>query len=218
MPKIGNHDVNIEGNISRYELHYKKGLGFYLIGLPKDLFSLVSDSDGIDRPNGYFKTEDELVVEVRKFLRRYHEIKRQFRKVIIYSISASAELRMNKVSNSHFEGLKSWVSKKVDHMGFESPDFSLGFSWICAEEIDNTNTRKYFIEKTDGSTVVTREYRLKNSDTVIDYSHEIEALFVSVEKGMENLLKILCNNLLSGEDHLKLISKNTSNLIGNNEH
>ena len=182
MPKVGNIRVSFrkDENPHFFDLFYNQKNKFHIKNVPQHFQKLTEFvSEG-------YSTEESLKDTLNKCVIEYREKLKTERDVILYKISASSELRMNKVGEGHYSGIKKGISTKISDIGGGGPDCSIGFDYKKCKEIDEGG-KKYYPYKDDGT--LGYEMRVEKSWNIIEWTSEREDFFAGLYKSMGTMLE-----------------------------
>lgn len=180
--KVGNIKIRIRKDEMEqsYALHYSQKDKFSIKGLPTELLRL----SGFEPT--HFPTENELVSQLEAAIRKYNELKKTERKVIMFKVGASTLLRMNKVSQGHYQGIKRGVSENIGDINFAN-GAGIGIEFKIAIEFDE-GIKQYFELEESG---LPSKYPVRFSRDewmIIDYSLEREEFFNSIINSMQEMV------------------------------
>lgn len=185
MPKIGSINLLYEGdNLIKHEIYYSQTHKFQIKGLSNEFYGLTGFI-----AHGY-ETEKKLTDEVEKACIKYRELKTKSRIVILYKCSASAELRMNKVSEGEYVGLAEGVSNKISDSGYNSDLAVFGIDYTIAQVIDDGVRKKYY--KVDKTTREVSRFEIKDVRDFQEMEHSVER-----ELFFENLIESMKKMVVS---------------------
>ncbi len=180
--KVGNIKVRIRQDEPEqsYALHYTQKDKFAVKGLPIEFLRLSGFEPS------YFPTENQLITDLQEAIRKYNALKKTERKVIMFKVVASALLRMNKINQGHYEGLKRGVSENIGNLQVSNgAGIEIGFK--VAIEVDQG--KKEYFELDDDGLPSKYQMRFSNNEwTIIDYSLEREQFFNSITDSLQEMV------------------------------
>ena len=140
MPKVSHHEFRIDGELIKLDIGYNKEKMFHIMRFPSKVFQSL-DAQEMGTIAG-IPTEKELIKSVEEIIDRYHRVVKSKRKIIAYSMSATTEIRMNKVGDGSYQGTKSWAENLHDLEGFGNNGYGFVIDYKVLVEI-NDNGLKY---------------------------------------------------------------------------
>lgn len=194
MPKVGKIEVRFRDDekIQQFDLWYSQKEKFFIKGLPQQFLKLL------DFCSFGYPTEEALKNDLRDAVKKYKELLKIERKVILYRIAATAELTSNKTGEGTYSGNKREISNKFSSMGFGVPNCSLGIEYVIAKEVDEGG-KKYFPYREDGSLSYDMKIA-KNVWGIIDWTPEREQFFQSIYGAMQELVIKLSSIFLEDDE------------------
>lgn len=182
MAKVGKITVHIPGHErADYSLYYSQKNNFHIRGIPDDFKKLTEFM-----PDGY-ETEAVLRETLRCAIETAKEKLKSKRKVIIFIISASAELGMNKTGPGQFQGYKKGISDSIGFTGYGSNGAVLSVEYQTLFEISDGVKKEYY-KINDNDSIGFRANFSSHQSTIIDWTQEREDFFRSIYKSMSGLL------------------------------
>lgn len=205
MPKVSSVTLTIKGELKEYAIHYLKQDKFYIKDFPEDVFRLVNSvTCDLTRAGKQFETEQELTDYYEEFVKRYHEIISQTRKVIAYHISAPLAFRsLPEVARE--------VSDKLGYAGQGNNIFGFTINYgVFLQRIGNGTT--FFTIQPDGSTGGIAHFEFKQS-IIIDYTPEREAFLENMKERMKEMFLKVLSFMMDEKKFMELIDSNVK-LLG----
>lgn len=210
MPRIGNINLIYEGDgYKTHEIFYKQGQGFLIKGISKEF-------EGLTGFKTYgWETERALTEAVKAACRKFRELKTTSKRVILYKCAASAELRMNKVSEGSYTGNLAGVSDKIADTGFGDDLASFSMDYMLAQVVNDGTDKKYF--EINSVTKEPKEWELKHRDISdyqeMDYTEEREQFFLNIVESMKKM--VVSASLFFGAEPERAIKfiENKENLL-----
>lgn len=212
MPRVSKVDLKYDSKWGKtHDIWYTQKAKFEIRDLPSELLSLTEL-----RPTRY-ATEEALIKDAKAACRKYRELKKTERKVILYKCLASSHLTMNCVKfGSHYQGRLPGVSKKI--RGFNSgngiPLATVGISYMICKVIDDGADPEYY--KINPETGEIKGYKFKNprSYQEMEYTEERHQFFIQVTESMKRMVKEMSKFFgAEPEKAIKLI-ENNKKLLG----
>jgi len=181
MPKIGTIRLFYEGaDVNIHEIHYKQNAGFYVKGLSQEFKGLT------DFPL-YFQTEQALRDDLHAACRKYRELKKKSKMVILYRFEASAEICMNKVGDGSFSGFLNGVSRKIKCNSAGLPRATFGIDFKIASCVNDGVEKKYYGVKESDFAISQYTVRPEGYQE-IDFSEERYAFFIHIVESMKKMV------------------------------
>lgn len=177
MAKITTWKVTIAGKYIELGVYYSSSKLFYLKGMPSDVEALTEKYfEGLD-------TERKLYDTVQVALHEYHEKIEKQRKVIACTLYVTDDLRMNKVAQGSWLGLKKWVSSSIQGTSHTKGN---GFTleWKVLMEVSGRKTEYHSIND-DGSVGFIRDAL---HCQIIEWSPQREQVFRDIDASLEKMV------------------------------
>ncbi len=185
MPKVGNIKIQIRKDEPEVvlDLWYSTNDQFFIKRVPSELIKLTGfNTEG-------YSTEALLKKHLSEAIELYNQLKITERKVLLFKISASTLLTMNKVSDGHFTGIKKGVSKNIKDLRV-SDGAGICIEYKIAKEIDNGKKEYFEIENGDQLSSYAMGFNLTSrSDwAIIDWTEEREQFFINLQNSMQEMV------------------------------
>ena len=205
MPKITEYIFNINQERVKIGIYYGTSKKFYAKNVPDDILALQEG-----QPEG-FEKESELYHYLHHAIDHYHEEIKKSRKVIVYSLSMTTNLCMNKIDQNHWSGFKEWLPDDFSHRSkMEGEGYGFSISWSVLMEISSAELNYYEIND-DGS--IGYGTYLDNR-SVIEWTPEREAAFEEIAASLEKMVKKIAG-VLCDKERFNFILDNKIKLLEN---
>ena len=178
MPKVGTKCVNINEKRVDLILWYTQKDGFSYRGIPNELYKLTEFGKRV------YRSEEEINTHLNESIVEYHEKAKTTKKIISYTLKATANLVMNRTGEYAYTGIKLGVSKKFETEHDFGNSFSFGFSYRVLMETSGTDKKHYYLINEDGST----GYECKNDGLCIDWTPAREQFFKDMAENLQKLV------------------------------
>lgn len=208
MPKVGTIETRFRTkHPEKFEVWYGKQM-FYIKGLPDEFITVTGFR------NWGYPSEAELCSALWPAAQLYMELKTTERKVILFYVAASAQLRMKRVGEGSYQGQNERVSRKVKDMGFQIPECSIGLEYLICKEVTK-GSPKYFSLNDDDT--IRHEHSHPQKFTVIEWTEHRELFFENTYNAMQELLIKMSEFFTKDEAELTaLMDKSAGNILSLN--
>lgn len=200
MPKVSNFNVRVDGVTHVFDVHYNKRDSFHVKNFPTDVLNASSNNHYPIICN--HETEMSLITAIKNAVNVYHEITSSQRKIIIYNLYASTEIRMNKIREGAWSGCREGISDNVRDIQGGSDVFSIGFDYDVLFEVKKNDLIYY--NCLPGDKLGYRR-QISRDSTIIDWTEAREKAFESLGVNMHLLMVKMCAVLGDAERAMKFI-------------
>ena len=185
MPKVGKMSLRWDRNDHAidYNIWYSQKLNFEIRELPHDFLALT------DLKTWGYEKESDLRENVLVCFHKYIILKKTERKVILYNLSATTKIRMNRVGDGHYQGTRSGIDDKL-FMDLPTHNNNSGFSigYMIAMEVDEGGKEYHKINDDGSVSSFTERLTRDEKKCVIAYTPEREQFFKDIEESVYQLV------------------------------
>ncbi len=188
MPKVSNCSIKIAGEHKRFDIFYNKKDSFHVKDFPVEINRLVN------KPNFRttdYATERELINCLNTIVNEYHELVKDTRKVIVYKLYASSEIRRDWQDHANggrsSSGFREGINDNVEDMS--GPAYGIGFTYHVLLETKSNGVRYNHI-KSNGE--IGYSASIHRGDILIDWTQEREDALKALADGMHKLMVKIC--------------------------
>jgi exo-beta-1,3-glucanase (GH17 family) len=201
MPKVSSATFIIDGKHQKFDIYYSKKDQFEIKGFPAEIIELGKPEDrGVYGITRGWQTENELVNNFQSIIKLYHNKKATSKKVILFYLSATADIAMNKVSNGGYVGRKAGIHPDVRSQ--QDRGWGLTIQYYVAMRSENNGTRYNWIDD-DGiirSTItVTRDMQ------EIEWTPQREQTFRDICAAMEKMVMKISDTMYDQKKLFQLL-------------
>ncbi|NBC24677.1 MAG: hypothetical protein GVX78_03580 [Bacteroidetes bacterium] len=210
MPRVGKVNLRYkEKHGTEHTIWYTQKKKFEIRDLPDEIISMT------DFYPSRYATEEALIKDARAACRKYRELIKTRRRVILYKCNASAALRMNKVGHGHYSGTLKGVSKKIrDFNSHSMPLASIGIEWKVCDVVDDGASQEYFeVTDIDTGEVSQFSFRKAREYQVMEFTQERYEFFQGILKAMQGMVRDLSNFFGADPEKAALMIENNQQLL-----
>lgn len=213
MPRVSKVKLKYDSKYGKeHVIWYTQKNKFEIRDLPDELQRMT------DFHPSHYATEEKLKKDAHAACRKYKELKKTERKVILYKCEASTHLLMNKVKDGHYSGTLQGVSKKIRNMNGHPPLATVGITYKICRVVDDGADPTYYVLGEDSEEMISGfPFKKSRHYQEIEYTEERHQFFIEIVESMKELVRKLSAFFgKDPEDAAKLIEQRSEKLLTGN--